>query len=133
MKHLESCDFLSTELISLMADEFCEAALPPSVTMTAGLICSFQTLRTFPKAVIYKLIVLQKDNGLRWHYATAEQIRLCSISSAVTHVAIANTERYVRPDNVLLHHCVISPTITSHGSGMLPPLLFEAVLCLCCN
>lgn len=74
-----------------MADEFYEAVLPPSVTTTAGLKCSFQTVRAFAKAVIFKPIVLCKDNGLRWHCVTAAQIRLCSISSAVTHVTIANT------------------------------------------
>lgn len=47
---------------------------------------------------------------------TAEQIRLCAISSAVTHATIANTERYVRLDNVSLRHSgLISPTIISHG------------------
>lgn len=68
---------------------------------TAGLICSFQTVRI---AVIYKPVVLFQDDGLEWHYVTAEQIRLCPISSAVTHATIAHTRRYARLDNVLLHH-----------------------------
>lgn len=85
--------------------------------VTAGLICSFQTLRTSLNAVIYKLIVLYKDNGLQRHYVTAEQIRLGGISSAVTHATIANTERYVRLDKVLLEHSgVISLTTILHGS-----------------
>lgn len=87
---------------------------------TAGLICSFQTLRTFPKAVIYKPGVLHQDNGPEWLYVAAEQIRLYPISSAVTHATIAHTRRYVRLDNVLLHHSGgISLTIISHGSKVL--------------
>lgn len=87
---------------------------------TAGLICSFQIVRTFPNAVIYKPVVLYQDKGLEWHYVTAEQIRLCPISSAVTHATIAHTRRYVRRDNVLLHHSGgISLTIMSHCSEVL--------------
>lgn len=94
---------------------------------TAGLICSFQTVRTFANAVIYKPVVLYQDNRLEWHYVTAEQIRLCPISSAVTHATIAHTRRYVRLDNVLLHHSGgISLTIISHGSEGLRIYSFTA-------
>lgn len=120
MKHLESRDFLSPRVNGINSGWILWSSLHPSVMTTAGLICSFQIVRTFPNTVIYKPAVLYQDKGLEWHYVTAEQIRLCPISSAVTHATIAHTRRYVRRDNVLLHHSGgISLTIMSHCSEVL--------------
>lgn len=120
MKHLESPDFLSPRVNGIISGWILWSSPHPSVMTTAGLICSFQTVRTFPNAVIYKPVVLYQDNGLEWHYVTAEQIRLCPLSSVVTHATIAHTRRYVRLDNVLLHHSGgMRLTIISHGYEVL--------------